>query len=270
MSSHGANFYGLEDVFIILLGLTGSGKTTFIKHLTGREDLETDPMEPCTKEIQPYSVTIGGQEVTLVDTPGLQAERNHDNEIISGLQKLCQTRSPAFICCHSIRDPKIDRTTRDCFRVMQQVCGRPANVAIVTTHWDPPGTRAHQMQLRRQKQLREGKLKDWIKGNEVYQTDDTPAIARLITCSLLENEVRMRKIRQDIRKERAKGRSHEKAVQIVKKRCERRRKASGTPKEERLKIEAELKILESYGVSSKRPWILTFFSFGSMQPTTAG
>ncbi|CAG8780026.1 17387_t:CDS:2, partial [Acaulospora colombiana] len=46
----------------------------------GREDLKTDPMEPCTQEIQSYPATINGQQVTLIDTPGLRAERDHDNE----------------------------------------------------------------------------------------------------------------------------------------------------------------------------------------------
>ncbi|XP_006455035.1 hypothetical protein AGABI2DRAFT_194739 [Agaricus bisporus var. bisporus H97] len=60
---------------IILLGLPGSGKTTFIQHLAsdGARIQIHHGLENRNSEVQAYNAKIGEMEVTLVDTPGLDS-----------------------------------------------------------------------------------------------------------------------------------------------------------------------------------------------------
>jgi hypothetical protein len=155
------------------------------------------------------------------------------------------------VYCHSIRDPRFDRPAQESSKVVKEVSGRPSNVAIVTTHWDNPGSRSYGAQLSRQEQLREDILKKWIdKGNEIHQTDDSPTGARDIIHSLLQNEMRVRSIREEVEEI---GGHEEKAVRRAKDIRKQRLACVLTPRE-RSDIEAEIRILNSYGVDSKIHW----------------
>ncbi|KAF7762047.1 hypothetical protein Agabi119p4_8640 [Agaricus bisporus var. burnettii] len=61
---------------IVVLGPAGSGKSTFIRHLVGdnvRNSISIDHrLEYTDSDIHAYNAMIGGKEVTLVDTPGLE------------------------------------------------------------------------------------------------------------------------------------------------------------------------------------------------------
>ncbi|XP_006455036.1 hypothetical protein AGABI2DRAFT_120988 [Agaricus bisporus var. bisporus H97] len=61
---------------IVILGPAGSGKSTFIRHLVGdnvRNSISIDHrLEYTDSDIHAYNAMIGGKEVTLVDTPGLE------------------------------------------------------------------------------------------------------------------------------------------------------------------------------------------------------
>ncbi|EKM78192.1 hypothetical protein AGABI1DRAFT_129321 [Agaricus bisporus var. burnettii JB137-S8] len=59
---------------IVVLGLPGSGKTTFIQHLASdRARIQIHHgLENRNSEVQAYKAEIGDIEVTLVDTPGLE------------------------------------------------------------------------------------------------------------------------------------------------------------------------------------------------------
>ncbi|CAG8643781.1 2155_t:CDS:2 [Acaulospora colombiana] len=218
----------------------------FIKHLTGREDLETDALDHCTSKVQAYSWTFEGKEITLVDTPGLRADTSHDQNVISAIKQ-------------HIRDPRFDRLAKDSYRAVQDVCGQPSNVAIVTTHWDREESRTYQAQKSRHEKLREDVLKKWIdKGNEIHQSDDSPSAAKEIVVSLLQNEVRVRRIREEIVQEERRGRSHEKAVQTARDNRKARLKRQSLSPMDRSEVEAEVRILNSYGVKSH--WSLSFFS----------
>ncbi|PVG00608.1 P-loop containing nucleoside triphosphate hydrolase protein [Serendipita vermifera] len=259
MSSRVTPPFELDGVVIVLIGRSGSGKTTFIKHLTGREDLETDALDHCTDKVQAYSWTFQGKEITLVDTPGLRADTTHDQSVISDIKQVCKGRQPAFVCCHSIRDPRFDRLAKDSYKAVKDVCGQPSNVAIVTTHWDREESRTYQAQRHRHEKLREDVLKKWIdKGNEIHQSDDSPAAAREIVFSLLQNEVRVRRVKEEIDQEKKNGLTHEKAVQIAQDNRKARLKRRTLSPSDRSEVEAEVRILNSYEV--KNHWSLSFFS----------
>jgi hypothetical protein len=167
----------------------------------------------------------------------------------------CKGRTPAFVYCHSIRDPKFDRPAQECTKVVKRVCPQPSNVAIVTTHWDEPGSRSYGTQMSRQKQLKRDVLKKMIeKGNEIHQTDDSPTAANDIIRSLLQNEVRVRRIREEVEEATKRLGSEDKAVKEAK----GKRLIEAANQQKLSDLEAEIKILNSYEVQSKIHW--NFFS----------
>jgi hypothetical protein len=155
------------------------------------------------------------------------------------------------VYCYSIRDPRFDRSSQESSKIVREIVGQSSNVAIVTTHWDDPGSRSYGAQLSRQEQLKEDLLRKWIdKGNEIYQTDDSSTAARDIIRSLLQNQARVRRIREEVE---AIGGFEEKAVRKAKE-IRKQRLVRVKTSRERLDVEAEIRILNSYEVPSKIHW----------------
>ncbi|PVG00607.1 hypothetical protein CPB86DRAFT_824200 [Serendipita vermifera] len=266
-----------------LVGYTGSCKTSFIQHLIERGDLGTDPHEPCTSRIQSYQMKLDGiQDLTIVDTPGLRADRAHDSVLKKQIHEFCreQKRWPAFIYCHNIQSPRYDRTRRDCFEVVQElfsqpdeegVCGQPVNVAILTTHWDDEGARSFREQMHRHVEFRDKVWAKWIKrGRRFHRTDDTTAAAKDIVRSLLQNETMVRRVREEIEQEcKTNYRSYADSVRFLEKVLERRLKGFEFP-DQRLEIEAKLRILKSCEVPPKGPWPISSTTLTRFARTLGG
>ncbi|PVG00606.1 P-loop containing nucleoside triphosphate hydrolase protein [Serendipita vermifera] len=194
-----------EAFVIVVIGYTGSGKTTFIKALTGREDLRTHPTDPCTDRIEAYEMDLDGVRFKIVDTPGFRDEPAYDRSLSQQLRDFCrkQRQWPAFIYCHDIQGARIERTKNNCFEAAKRIFDQkdengmalhPANVAIVTTLWSEKGTKPYDQQKGRQAQLESGFKEEWIKkGRLLHKTDDAPETNKEIIRSLRGNEVAIRK-----------------------------------------------------------------------------
>lgn len=55
----------------LIVGHTGTGKSSFINVVFGKEVARPAPFEACTKEVQHYTYTTPYGPVDLIDTPGL-------------------------------------------------------------------------------------------------------------------------------------------------------------------------------------------------------
>lgn len=61
----------LPIVWIAVMGVTGSGKSTFIQTATGDRSVGVNHgLRSCTREVEVHSVRIDGLQVNLIDTPG--------------------------------------------------------------------------------------------------------------------------------------------------------------------------------------------------------
>ena len=81
---------GPKDRFVVLLGETGSGKSTFINSITNDNlCITSSESKSCTKNIQIVKLFIDGYNIYFVDTPGLndQEEDKKNKEQITKLQK---------------------------------------------------------------------------------------------------------------------------------------------------------------------------------------
>jgi hypothetical protein len=175
-----------------------------------------------------------------------------------------QERWPAFIYCHNIQSPRYDRTRRDCFEVVQElftqpdrenICNQPVAVAIVTTHWDDERTKACERQMDRHREFQDEVWAKWLRrGRCLHRSNDTTSAARDIVRSLFQSEKMVRRVREEIDQEcKTNFRSYVDSIRYLEKMMERRLKGFEFL-DQRLELEAKLRILKSCEVPSKRLW----------------
>ena len=73
---------GPKDRVVVLLGETGSGKSTFINSITNSNECKTSPgSKACTDQIQIVKCFYDGYNIFFVDTPGLNDSEGDLNNI---------------------------------------------------------------------------------------------------------------------------------------------------------------------------------------------
>jgi len=152
-----------QDIVIAVMGATGAGKSTFIKTVSGRNDvvvgnnlssglylllrilyllLFTPLLE--TQEVRAYEFFHKGTNYILVDTPGFDDTTRSDTEITEQIltwlktSLLEGTRLNGVIYLHRISDPRMGGTALRNNRMFRKLCGEDAfkNVILATTFWE--------------------------------------------------------------------------------------------------------------------------------------
>lgn len=149
---------GLEtDVVILVIGPTGAGKSTFIRHAlgslpsySGPQPMVSDGFESCTKSLAAYIaplprefVTNNAKRLVIVDTPGFDDTCVSDSEILRRLSVWLASSYDAkmkvggVLYVFPIYPNRMTRNDKANLRVFHQLCGRDAlgTVRMVTTKW---------------------------------------------------------------------------------------------------------------------------------------
>ncbi|KAK1755529.1 hypothetical protein QBC47DRAFT_190731 [Echria macrotheca] len=138
-----------EVPIILLVGRTGSGKSSFVKSLTDQNVLVFHEENPCTMNCEVYTVKVdfdGTSKVfVLIDTPGLQGLDSKETNL-KVLEKIAATlndvrdlelKLAGAIFFHNIAGNKRFTSALDIFAAM---CGKEfrdsKQVAFLTTQWD--------------------------------------------------------------------------------------------------------------------------------------
>ncbi|CZR65995.1 uncharacterized protein PAC_15895 [Phialocephala subalpina] len=131
---------------IMLMGITGSGKSTFIASLTDEKSRVGKSLESCTKicEAIEYQGDNHYDTIFLIDTPGFDDTSRSETEILreiaGALQVLTNLRVDLYgiIYLHRITDPRVSGAAMKSLRVLEKICGDEAyrNVFLVTTMWN--------------------------------------------------------------------------------------------------------------------------------------
>ncbi|KAI9339326.1 P-loop containing nucleoside triphosphate hydrolase protein [Obelidium mucronatum] len=136
---------------VAVMGSTGSGKSTFVKQLTGCDDIVIgENIESETSEVAAYTALIDGVEFQILDTPGFDESGGKGREFKSDadvLQEISRYLTYAseknalltgIIYIHSIANPRVGGSTTKTIRLFKELCGEDfyTNVAIATTRWD--------------------------------------------------------------------------------------------------------------------------------------
>jgi predicted GTPase len=59
-----------DSIFILVMGMTGSGKSTFISLCTGQDVVIGHELYSCTADMAIFDFRLGGRTVYLIDSPG--------------------------------------------------------------------------------------------------------------------------------------------------------------------------------------------------------
>ncbi|KAI9824186.1 MAG: hypothetical protein M1819_000897 [Sarea resinae] len=136
-----------KRILIAVFGMTGTGKTTFIKQLAGEaaSQLRTGHnLESCTQEIETVDFRLDGYDVTLVDTPGFDDSKRSDSEVLTlvadwlGSSYKDETLLSGIIYLHRISDVRMSGSSIKNLRMFRKLCGAEnmSKVCLLTTMWD--------------------------------------------------------------------------------------------------------------------------------------
>ncbi|KAH7095980.1 P-loop containing nucleoside triphosphate hydrolase protein [Paraphoma chrysanthemicola] len=130
--------FGQKSILVAVMGMTGAGKTYFIKQITGLDEMEVGHgLESCTKEFQVATTQIDGCTVHLIDTPGFNDDELKDTDILLEIAEYLQTgvQLSAVLYLHPINDSRLGGTGKRNLELLQNLVGREnmGNVKLVTT-----------------------------------------------------------------------------------------------------------------------------------------
>lgn len=133
-----------NEARIAVMGLTGSGKSTFINCASESDLVVGMGLESCTVDVQSSKpFYLDECMVTLIDTPGFDDTNRKEREIIAHISAyLANTyeqgvKLTGIIYMHRISDPRMTGTSMRNFRCFRELCGKDAfkNILIVTNMW---------------------------------------------------------------------------------------------------------------------------------------
>ncbi|KAF1995328.1 P-loop containing nucleoside triphosphate hydrolase protein [Amniculicola lignicola CBS 123094] len=129
---------------IVVMGVTGAGKSYFINQLAGREIAkEGSDLDSCTEGCQLLPITLGHTKVMMIDTPGFDDTQRTDSEILTEIARILSAQYElgvelkGIIYIHRITDIRYGRAAVKTFEIFKKICGETAlnNVLLVTSRW---------------------------------------------------------------------------------------------------------------------------------------
>ena len=111
--------------FILVIGLIGQGKSSFINFMTDKEECEVSDLgASCTKDYKMVEMIFGNENKTFyfVDTPGLDdadGDKNNIEEIKKFSNKV--SRINTIIFCQSLTDHKFTQSIKTLFQLMKDL-----------------------------------------------------------------------------------------------------------------------------------------------------
>ena len=151
-----------SKVYIAVMGATGSGKSSLISSITGREGIVGHNLETglsllveCdnralmhnelgTSEAEAYEITIDCTTLVLVDTPGFDDIEMSDYQILHAiaawLENSCERGQllSGLVYLHQINKTRMSGSAVRALHLFQRICGEDnyKNVILATTFWN--------------------------------------------------------------------------------------------------------------------------------------
>jgi 50S ribosome-binding GTPase len=134
-----------DDIIIAVMGITGSGKTTFISRCMGEDVGIGHGLHSFTQDVAIHSFRRGGRTIRLIDTPGFDDTTKADVNILNNIAFWLSHAYRAepklllsgIIYLHPISEPKMVGTATRNLAMMRLLCGEE-NLGVVwlaTTMW---------------------------------------------------------------------------------------------------------------------------------------
>ncbi|PPR05630.1 hypothetical protein CVT24_002887 [Panaeolus cyanescens] len=124
----------------LLLGATGSGKSTFIEALAGsgqRLGISGSTLESVTQDVQTFRL-LNLRPVYLVDTPGFSDVKMSEIQILNKIHEWQATNGYIHCVFYFVRitDKRIGRSARRLIKIIKGLGLSHHSLIIVTTMWD--------------------------------------------------------------------------------------------------------------------------------------
>ncbi|KAF9259859.1 hypothetical protein L218DRAFT_947309 [Marasmius fiardii PR-910] len=129
---------------IMLVGGTGTGKTTFINVASGGNFSVGNGLQSCTRDVaEAPPFLLDDRKVILVDTPGLDDTTRSDGDILSDIANYLvklhteHISLSGILYLHRITDVRMSGSSARNLKLFMKLCGNKQlrNVVIVTTRW---------------------------------------------------------------------------------------------------------------------------------------
>ncbi|KAF2174954.1 hypothetical protein K469DRAFT_684828 [Zopfia rhizophila CBS 207.26] len=140
-----------SDLAILIMGVTGSGKSTFISRLTEQSVEIGHSLESCTTKVKGYMIrSTSGQNIYLIDTPGFDDTQISNVDLLQKIASALITmyadndiRFGGLIYMHRITDQRVAGSSLKSLRIFENICGEEnfPNIVLVTTMWNLLGPR---------------------------------------------------------------------------------------------------------------------------------
>ncbi|CAI7627168.1 unnamed protein product [Penicillium glandicola] len=178
------------------MGVTGSGKSSFISLCSGESVQIGHTLDACTAKVDVYTYQASpDRTVYLIDTPGFDDTSKNDTEILSeiatwlGASYRSKIRLHGIIYLHRITDVRMQGSARRNIQTFRDLCGEDAlkKVILVTTMWDKIQSNEGDMRERQLKDTRD--FWGWMlsKGSTCHRHDNTETTARDIVHQLAKH-----------------------------------------------------------------------------------
>ncbi|KAF4996999.1 hypothetical protein FGRMN_4139 [Fusarium graminum] len=189
----GGNAPGPNDAFIAVMGITGSGKSSFISKCCAKPVTIGHKQGSCTSivDVYPYEVSADST-VYLIDTPGFDDTDKSDTEV---LKEIAAWLSDSYkhkillhgiIYLHRISDIRMQGSARRNLVTFRKLCGDDAlkKVILASTMWDI--TREEDAIMREQELMDTDQFWGWMlgQGSSCHRYNNTAESARQIVLSL--------------------------------------------------------------------------------------
>ncbi|KIM23084.1 hypothetical protein M408DRAFT_28197 [Serendipita vermifera MAFF 305830] len=134
-----------DPMLVVVMGATGSGKTTFINLASNAGFKVGHKLRSCTASVQQtQTFPLDDRDMILIDTPGFDDTEKPETEVLDSLASYLRDLHGAdkkvtgILYLHDISSKRMGGMARKNFELFRKLCGTKAlkNVIIVTTMWD--------------------------------------------------------------------------------------------------------------------------------------
>ncbi|KAK3900828.1 hypothetical protein C8A05DRAFT_35511, partial [Staphylotrichum tortipilum] len=141
-----------RHICLLLLGPSGSGKSSFIAAATGQGENASmigHGLDSHTSTCTPYTLTLGTTLFTLLDTPGFNDSNRDDLSILSAIAAFLNSASPPIplsgvLFTHAVTATRLTGSARMNLAIVRALCGEGfvKRLGLLTTMWNQIPDRA--------------------------------------------------------------------------------------------------------------------------------